>query len=184
MRRYMLRAGVYSALVLCLWWANISQAQNTEGPFGLRWGMSKEDVEAMNIRLCCHQLGKWGARYEVNRRDFDKLPKRLGDEEKMYLYFGNKNELLRIYIAISKIDGKNRYSQINLLLGKRYEEVKRCDWETAPDCDGYKALTSYKSDDIYILVGFEENLTYRDKIFVTLLNTKLFKGDKDTKNPF
>ena len=83
-----------------------------------------------------------------------------------------------------KIDGKNRYSQINLLLGKRYEEVKRCDWETAPDCDGYKALTSYKSDDIYILVGFEENLTYRDKIFVTLLNTKLFKGDKDTKNPF
>jgi hypothetical protein len=176
--------GITTLLLLLVGWGNSVQAQADEAPFGLQWGMSKEDVEAMQIRLCCRQLGKWGERYEVNDRDFDKLPKALGDEEKIYVYFGNDNKLLRIYVAITKIDGKNRYNQIRLLLEKKYDVLKACDWTAASDCNGYKAFTSYQKGEISVFVGFEENLTYRDKIFMTFVNTKLFKGDKDSQNPF
>lgn len=184
MKRVMLQVIVISALISCLGWVRASLAENPDGPFGLQWGMSKANVEAMDIRLCCGQLGKWGVRYEVDRRDFGKLPKRLGDEEKMNLYFGNKDQLQRIYMALTKIGGENQYNQINLLLEKRYTVLKQCHWNTSSDCQGYRAFTSYKTGDIEAFVGFEENITYRDKISITLLNTKFFKSDKGTKNPF
>lgn len=171
-------------LLLLAGWDNRMLVHADEAPFGLQWGMAKEDVEGMHIRLCCRQLGKWGERYEVNPRDFGKLPKTLGDEEKIYLYFGNDNQLLRVYVAVTKIDGKNRYNQIRLLLGKRYDVLKACDWTASSDCNGYKAFTAYQKGEVDVFVGFEENLTYRDKIFITFVNTTLYKGDKDSQNPF
>ena len=167
-------------LLLLMGWNNRILAQADEAPFGLQWGMTQQDVEAMHIRLCCRQLGKWGERYEVNQRDFGKLPKTLGDEEKIYIYFGNDNKLLRVYVAVTKIDGKNRYNQIKLLLAKRYDILKACDWTAASDCNGYKAFTSYQKGDVDVFVGFEENLTYRDKIFITFVNTALYKGPDNT----
>ena len=64
--------------------------------------MSPEAVAELGIRLCCRQVGEWGARYEVESQDFDKFPTPLGDEEKVYVYFGNTNKLLRIFISIKK----------------------------------------------------------------------------------
>ena len=186
MKKYILR--ISRCAILFCWMAILligaSHAQEDEGPFGLHWGMSKEEVTNMNIRLCCGQLGKWGMRYQVNQLDFKNLPKSLGDEEKMYLYFGNKNELLRIYVAITKINGLNRYRQISLLLEKRYDSLKRCGDKEMDNCENYKTYTHYKKGDIEVFVGFEENLTYRDKISIIFMHGELFKADEDFKNPF
>ena len=101
-------------------------AQPSGGPLGLRWGMPQEAVDQLDIRLCCRQVGKWGARYKVNGQDFPNFPNPLGDEERVYLYFGNTNKLLRVYIAIRKIDGRNRYKQVNIIVNKKYDLIKSC----------------------------------------------------------
>ena len=41
-----------------------------------------------------------------------------------------------------------------------------------------------ENDNIEVETGFEENLTYRDSIFITLLEKKLYKSDKGKGNPF
>ena len=184
MQRRMLSLGISVTLLLCIAWGRSLDAQQNDGPFGLRWGMTKEDVETMQIRLCCRQLGKWGARYEVDHRDFKNFPRRLGDEAKIYLYFGHTNKLLRMYIAISKINAQNRYNQINSLIGKRYDLVNKCVQGGRGSCNDYKIYNKYKKDSVDVEVGFKENLTYRDEIFIALTNTKLHELDKDKANPF
>jgi hypothetical protein len=85
--------GVLWTLFLCgLSIASSLNAQVSDGPLGLSWGMPKEAVERLGIRLCCRQVGTWGTRYTVARQDFNKMPRSFGDEEKIYLYFGNKNK--------------------------------------------------------------------------------------------
>lgn len=187
MKTYVSRITLCAILVCCVaLFLGASHEQKDEGPYGLDWGMSKEDVILMKIRLCCEQLGKWGMRYQVEPLDFKNLPKHLGDEEKMYLYFGNNDQLLRLYVAISKINGLNRYRQIKLLLEKRYDVVKTCGDQQARsnDCGNYKSYTHYKKGDVEAFIGFEENLTYRDKISIIFMHGKLFKDDNDLKNPF
>jgi hypothetical protein len=77
--------GVLWTLVLCgLSIVSPLNAQMSDGPLGLPWGMPKEAVERLGIRLCCRQVGTWGTRYTVDRQDFTKLPRSFGDEEKIY----------------------------------------------------------------------------------------------------
>ena len=171
---------------LCVYGVGVSasQAESDEGPFGLQWGMSKEEVEKLNIRLCCEQLGKWGLRYQVHSKDFQYFSKRLGDEEKIYVYFGNKNKLLRMYVATSRVGGENRYNQLKELLASKYNMIKQCDAKAKESCNDYRAYAAFAKDAVDVFIGFEENVTYRDKIFITLLHKQLFEADKGSKNPF
>ena len=89
------------------------------GAFPTRSGAANGLLQPLSGRLDDH-VGKWGARYQVNADDFQRFPNSLGDEEKVYLYFGNTNKLLRVYSAIRKVDGWNRYKQINVILNKKY----------------------------------------------------------------
>jgi hypothetical protein len=182
----LMRCSVGMCVALLIWggYAISTYAESDDGPFGLHWAMPKEDLTNMGIRLCCRQLGKWGERYEVDHRDLRNLPKRLGDEEKVYVYFGHTNKLLRMYIATTKIGGNNRYNQIKLLIEKGYDFIEECVQKDKDSCKGYQKYATYKKDDVEVDIGFEENLTYRDKVFITLLNTRLYKQDKDTGNPF
>jgi hypothetical protein len=184
MTRFPLSIGIFLPLLICGLWVHALYAQQADGPFGLRWGMTQKDVENMDIRLCCAQLGKWGMRYEVNPQDFKNFPKRLGDEEKIYLYFGNRNTLFRMYVSTTKIGAQNRYNQIKILLAEKYNLVKDCEAKRQNLCGEYKAYAEYKANEVTVFVAFEENLTYRDKIFITLLHNELYKTDKNTKNPF
>lgn len=182
----MRRCVVWLVVLLCIygWCVSASQAESDDGPFGLRWGMSKEEVEQLKIGLCCEQLGKWGLRYEVRSKDFQHLPKRLGDEEKIYLYFGNKNTLLRMYVSTSKVGAENRYNQLKSLLAEKYDLLKACNARVKGPCNNYRAYATFAKHDVDVFIGFEENLTYRDKIFITLLHKKLFAADTGGKNPF
>lgn len=185
MSRWLVRSGVL-LLLLCgvLSLQALGAPPENDGPFGLRWGMPKEALGQYNIRLCCRQLGKWGERYEVNYRDFEKLPKRLGDEDKIYLYFGHSNTLLRMYVGIRKVDGRSRFRQLNVLIQKRYDVLQACTQRGRPACNGYAAYNRYKRDEVEVVVALEENLTAHDTIFMTLLNTRLHTQDDDGKNPF
>ena len=162
----------------------LSAPPENDGPFGLRWGMPKEALAQYNIRLCCRQLGQWGERYQVNHRDFEKLPKHLGDEDKIYLYFGQTNTLLRMYVGIRKVDGRNRFRQLSQLIRKRYDLQQACTQRGSTTCNGYAAYNRYKRDEVEVVVALEENLTASDTIFITLLNTRLHTQDDDGKNPF
>ncbi len=164
--------GVLWTLFLCgLSIASSLNAQVSDGPLGLSWGMPKEAVERRGIRLCCRQVGTWGTRYTVARQDFNKMPRSFGDEEKIYLYFGNKNKLLRAYVAIPKDDGWNRYKQLNVLVREAYPLVQACTRQTyskyealergksEETCKEYEAYSEYASNAIEVFVGLAKQPT-------------------------
>ena len=194
MQRGFFAIGTCLTLLACLISVNAFGAQADAGPLGLRWGMPKEAVEKMEIRLCCRQVGKWGARYSVDRKDIENFPRSFGDEEKVYLYFGNTDKLLRVYIAIKKIDGWNRYRQINLISGEKYLLVEKCTrkeytkyealklGKREEKCKNYEAYSEYRQDDVEVFVGLEK-LPTEYRVSIILLHQALYKKDKDKNNP-
>jgi hypothetical protein len=168
-------------------------AQPGEGPLGLRWGMSPEAWQSQN-RLCCRQVGEWGARYEVDSQDFDKFPNPLGDEEKVYVYFGNTNKLLRIFISIKKTDGWNRYKQINSMIESKYDMKESCVHKvldkyealrrgtSEQTCKEYEAYSSYNKDDVEVFVGLKQ-MGVNYEVSITQLHNGLYVTDKKKKSP-
>jgi hypothetical protein len=139
-------------------------------------------------------VGKWGARYLVDAEDLKNLPNALGDEEKVYLYFGNTDKLLRIYVAIKKVDGWNRYKQVNTLAQKKYSRSESCarqkydkyealtKGKSAKTCEQYEAYTTYEQDSIEVFVGLEKMIIdYR--ITLIFLHGDLYRVDQGKKNP-
>lgn len=165
-----------------------------DGPLGLQWGMSKAEVDALGIRLTNRQVGKWGARYLVNPEDFKNFPNALGDEEKVYLYFGNTDKLLRIYVAIKKVDGWNRYRQVNALAQEKYTQSESCarqkydkyealkQGKSAETCKQYEAYTTYGQDSVEVFVGLEK-FTMDYRISLIFLHGDLYRVDQGKKNP-
>ena len=168
----------------------ILQAQQDDGPLGLRWGMSNTDAESLGIRLCCKQVGKWGVRYEIEKDALENLPDPLGDENKVYLYFGNMNKLLRIYIDIIKRDGRNRYNQINTMLESNYtfqdgcvqREDKYTELQKNKTCGDYYGYANYAKDAIKVFVGLER-FAQSDRVSIILLHDKLYSADQGKKSP-
>jgi hypothetical protein len=160
-------------LVLCVGGALAPlDAQPGDGPLGLQWGVSKEAVEKLGLRLCCRQVGLWGARYEVDPETFRKFPRSLGDEKTVYLYFGNTNKLLRVYVAIVKEDGESRFKQLTQLTFAKYkylaEECTRKAYgkyealekgTSGVSCKEYEKYVVYKQDDIEVFIGLEKQGT-------------------------
>ena len=165
-----------------------------DGPIGLHWGIPKAEVEALGIRLSNRQVGKWGARYLVNPEDFKNLPNALGDEEKVYLYFGHTDKLQRIYIAIKKVDGWNRYRQVNALAQKKYSRSASCarqkydkyealtKGKSAKTCEQYESYTIYKRDSVEVFVGLEK-VTPDYRVSLIFLHGDLYRVDQGKKNP-
>lgn len=181
----------FPAAVVAVSVANVRAA---DGPLGLHWGMPKAAVESLGIRLCCRQVGKWGARYLINSEDLRNLPNALGDEEKVYLYFGNTDKLLRLYVAIKKVDGWNRYRQINALAQEKYTQSESCaekrydkyealaKGKAGRTCKQYEAYTSYKRNGIEVFVGLEK-LPVDYRVSLIFLNGDLYRVDQGKKNP-
>lgn len=176
--------GMILALLSCVAFVSHLHAQPDDGPFGLRWGMPYEALREMNIATCCVQLGKWGQRYQVAPDSFTSLPKALGDERRMYLYFGQTNRLLRVYVAILKPDATSRFKQLSNLLSQKYSLVKQCIQKKESDCNGYDFLTIYQQEDIEAEIALDKSFKGDDKIYITLLNTSLYNSDEKKKNPF
>ncbi len=194
MQRLLLKIEICLAILGCVMGGSVAGTWASDGPLGLHWGMPKEAVEKLGIHLCCRQVGKWGARYQVNADDFQRFPNSLGDEEKVYLYFGNTNKLLRVYSAIRKVDGWNRYKQINVILNKKYTFSESCrrkkydkyealkKGKTEETCKEYDAYATYKKDAVEVLVGLERfGVDYR--ISLIFVHGEIYEIDKDKKNP-
>ena len=195
MQRFFFTIGTsWMTFLCCVMLGQQLAAQPGEGPLGLRWGMSPEAVTELGIRLCCRQVGEWGARYEVDSQDFDKFPTPLGDEEKVYVYFGNTNKLLRIYIAITKTDGWNRYKQINSMVESKYDMKESCVHKvldkyealrrgaSEQTCKEYAAYSSYKKDDVEVFVGLKQ-MDGNYEVSIIQLHNGLYVIDKSKKSP-
>lgn len=194
LQKYALRFEIGLLLLSIVIGLSAIDARATDGPLGLQWGMSKAAVEKLGIRLCCRQVGKWGARYLIETEDLKNLPNGLGDEEKVYLYFGNTDKLLRIYVAIIKVDGWNRYKQVNTLAQKKYSRSESCTrqkydkyealtkGQSAKTCEQYEAYAAYEQESIEVFVGLEKRTTdYR--ITLIFLHGDLYRIDQGKKNP-
>ncbi len=178
------KRGMILALLCWVTFVSHGLAQPDDGPFGLRWGMTHEALGEMNISTCCIQFGKWGQRYKVDPGSFSSLPKALGDERRMYLYFGQTNKLLRVYVSIVKPDASNRFRQLSKLLSEKYALVKQCTKKKPSDCNGYDFINNYQQDNIEVEIALEMSFISDDKIYITFLHTSLFASDEKKKNPF
>lgn len=94
-----------------------------QAPFGLKWGMSAEDVRAQNIKLSELSNSKeFGATYQAS-----DLPRTLSDARLVGLSFGFQNKLWRIIVFGQKVDNdpygagvKARYSELAAALSDKY----------------------------------------------------------------
>ena len=89
-------------------------------PFGLEWGLSKEQVAAMGVKLTPNESVK-GAYTAKN------LPKKLSDGEDYGLLFMQGLGLVKIFALTSDITGdlygskgKERYSQLKTAIANKY----------------------------------------------------------------
>ncbi len=146
------------------------------------------------MRLCCRQVGEWGARYEVESQDFDTFPPPLGDEEKVSVYFGNTKKLWRIDSARTKTDGWNRYKQRNRLVESQYAMQASCVRKvlekydalrrgaSEQTCKAYAAYSSYKKDDVEVFVGLKQ-MGGHYEVSIIPLHNGLYVRDKSKKSP-
>ena len=94
-------------------------------PFGLEWGLSKEQVTAMGVKLTPNESVK-GAYTAKN------LPKKLSDGEDYGLLFMQGLGLVKVFALTSDITGdlygskgKERYSQLKTAIANKYGKPDR-----------------------------------------------------------
>jgi hypothetical protein len=112
----------------------------------------------------------------------------------VYLYFGNTDKLLRIYVAIKKVDGWNRFKQVNALAQKKYTQSESCarqkydkyealtKGKSAETCKQYEAYTTYEQDSVEVFAGLEK-FTMDYRISLIFLHGDLYRVDQGKKNP-
>jgi hypothetical protein len=101
---------------------NAAFADSQPAPFGLSWGMSQKEVEALGVVLAEPKDSRYGV-----LRGARNLPKTLDDTSSVGLYFGFNDKLWRI-VSVSKtfehddsgIQVKTRFAELSTLLSQRY----------------------------------------------------------------
>lgn len=110
------------AIVLTHWSGSAFAADGPPAPFGLEWGMSTADADALGVKLTPAEK-KDGTKYF----EATAVPKVLADMEHVFLDFGYSGKLWKI-VAISKpfendpYGGKvlERYTEVLTLLQEKY----------------------------------------------------------------
>ena len=94
-------------------------------PFGLEWGMSKEQVTEMGVNLTPHPSAKGAYTAKI-------LPKNLSDAEEYYLVFEQGFGLVKVSAHTKNITsdlygskGKERYSQLKTAIVNKYGKPSR-----------------------------------------------------------
>ena len=98
-------------------------------PFGLEWGMSKEKLEAMGVKLTPFRSVKGGYTAKT-------LPKNLSDAQAYSLLFEQEFGLVQVTALTSDITrdvygskGKERYSQLKMAIVNKYGKPdKELEW--------------------------------------------------------
>jgi len=123
--------------------SGIKSDEQIEAPFGLKWGTSVADAEAMNLKINKIESKNEGNFYLVNN-----LSKSLIDIDRVYLNFGYNNKLWLI-VAVSKNFENDpygnqvlaRYNELSNLLEIKYGK---------PESSHFLDNKMYKSKDEFI----------------------------------
>lgn len=113
-------------LILLTLWSGIAVAGDGPAPFGLEWGMSPTEAEALGVKLMPSDKKDGAKNYEAKN-----VPKVLADMEHVFLDFGYSGKLWRV-VAISKAFENDpygsgvlaRYDEILGLLQEKYGQGK------------------------------------------------------------
>lgn len=91
-------------------------------PFGLKWGMNKQEIEKLNVVL--EKRGKHGT---ISAYRTDSLPKNLSDHDYYFLFLDDRYGLSKVtYISkditgdIYGAEGKEKYSRLKKKLTGKY----------------------------------------------------------------
>jgi hypothetical protein len=100
---------------------NASRAE-TDAPFGLKWGASIAQVEALGVKLSGKITGDYGVQFNAQ-----SLPKVLSDAAQVFVAFGHNDKLWRIVVIGRPVandpygaDLKARYNDLSAALTEKY----------------------------------------------------------------
>jgi len=117
------RAAILAFVVFVLTIPNAySQKSDQEGPLGLTWGSTPDEVRALGVELKSYSDSQFGVTYEAA-----KLPRALSDQEGTLLAFGYDNKLWRV-VAVSRsfsndptgMNLRGRYDELLAVLTEKY----------------------------------------------------------------
>lgn len=125
----------FALLLLVSAGSALAQTEVPDAPFGLKWGVSQEQIKSMGIVLSNESDGNFGHQAEAK-----KLPKVVGDADHVVLYFGNDDKLFRV-VAISNefnndktgIKATSRYDELKSALTERYGKGKSTEYSGGGD---------------------------------------------------
>jgi hypothetical protein len=91
-------------------------------PFGLTWGATREEIQALNVELVAGESGPNGAAYVAKG-----VPKPVVDVDSIFLFFTDGGKLWRIVAAFKSVQNdpyglatQTRYAELKDALSKRY----------------------------------------------------------------
>lgn len=127
-------------------------------PFGLSWGMSPDQVKAMNVTLADSPVKDYGASFTATQ-----LPKVVGDIDTIILSFGYDNKLWRI-VAIGKTVANDpygnqimsRYGEIEQALTEKYGKgAQHHHFEANPYTHGSEFMMKVKQGEAWHYTDFK-----------------------------
>lgn len=100
----------------------LAQKADLEGPLGLTWGFSADQVRALGVDLKDGPPSDFGVSYAAT-----KLPRAVSDQELAFVSFGYDDKLWRV-MAISRpfssdpsgTNIKSRYQELSTILAEKY----------------------------------------------------------------
>ncbi|MGE0063839.1 MAG: hypothetical protein AB7T86_17385 [Xanthobacteraceae bacterium] len=112
----------FIAAIMC----SLSTASAEDGPFGLKWGSSVEEIRTSGVELKDFSSSEFGRSFVAT-----KLNKALSDQDTTLLSFGYDNKLWRI-VAVSRSyendpygnSVKSRYKELSDVLSSKYGKGK------------------------------------------------------------
>lgn len=120
--RLSIRLGLLAVLLASPWSQSTAQQVDQDGPLGLTWGASADQVRALGVELKDIPQTNYGATYIAT-----KLPKALSDQEGAIISFGYNDKLWRIIIVSKAFSNdpsgtnvKARYQELVASLSEKY----------------------------------------------------------------
>jgi hypothetical protein len=99
-----------------------SQKADQEGPLGLTWGFTADEVRALGVELKSSSGGELGVTFEAA-----KLPRALSDQEVALLAFGYDDKLWRVMVISKSFTNdptgaslRARYEELSTVLAEKY----------------------------------------------------------------
>ena len=168
----MLRIALVAVLYMT---GGMAQAADSSAPFGLEWGMSKNEAEALGIKL-------QAAKAEDGTANFiaQGLPRILGDVENVRLDFGYDDKLRKV-VAVSRPFANDPHGNAVLARYAQVLDVLKSKYGTGRSL--HKRGDSIYADSAYFLAGLRAGKSWHYTNFETpdvAIELSVRANDSDT----